>query len=308
MSFSLAQNNFGYKIKSPSPPPPPPQYQIGGYGTAKICFVYIIFTFNFSRIVHGLYGTTLNDIFNQINNFTKYHPKEIVITDIKLVYTNKLKYETAIQLINKQVKTWFNSRAILAEQLKDYVIKEIWNKNISIIIFLHNNLSQKKTMEGGYRMEIKSPFDYNKFTQTSSWLHFLDLNYENRRLRHDKDSRSFYVTQGIMQPHWMEVVVAGISGSASLRVWVSEHATLKITHWLQGKKIGVGGINIVIGDFIESHHFVDSVLQLNIFSNVRQQGASQSKSIREASELKLKSVFYQLVAIFLIFRFFVNYS
>lgn len=263
----------------------------------------LYFISHFSRIVHGLYGTTLKDIFQQIHNFTVNHPKEIIIIDIRLVYTNKLTHETAIKLINEQVKTYFESRAILADQLHDFVIKEIWNKNISVIVFLaNNNLSQKKTVESDHYSEIVSPFDYNKFTQTSSWLHFLDLNYENRRLHHAKDSRAFYVTQGIMQPHWMEVIVAGISRNASLRVWVSEHATLKIIDWLKGKEIGSGGINIVVADFVELYHFVDSVLKLNTITNIRPQASSLSKSNKDVIKLKLQTIIYQLICVFVTLR------
>ena len=211
--------------------------------------------------------------------------------------------EAAIQLINEQVKTYFESRAIMADQLHDYVIKEIWSKNISIIVFLENrDLSQKKTVESDHDLQIISPFNYNKFTQTSSWLHFLDLNYENRRLHHADNSRAFYVTQGIMQPHWMEVVVAGISGKASLRVWVSEHATQKITEWLKGKQIGFGGINIVVADFVELHHFVDSVLKLNTNTNIRSQAASLSKSTKDVVKSKQSTIVFQLIYVFLTLR------
>ena len=245
----------------------------------------------------------MNDIFQQIHNFTANHPKEIIIIDTRLVYTNKLTHETAIRLINEQVKTYFESRAILADQLNDYVIRDIWSKNISVIVFLANDkLSQKKTVESDHDLKIISPFDYNKFTQTSSWLHFLDLNYENRRFPHTTNSRAFYVTQGIMQPHWMEVVVAGISGKASLRVWVSEHATQKITDWLKGKQIGSGGINIVVADFVELYDFVDTVLKLNSITNIRSQATSISKSTIDICKIKHQTIVYQLIFIFFILR------
>ena len=210
-----------------------------------------------------------------------------------------MEHDTATRLIEDQVKTSFgneSSRAILVDQLDDYVIKQIWKNNISVLVFMQNNQLQKKTFAPGKnRMEIISPFDYNKFTQTSSWLHYLNLNYENRLHGNDKHNwRTFYVTQGIMQPHWMEVVVAGISGNASLRVWVSEHATREITHWLHGKRIGTAGINIVIADFVELQNFTDAVLTLNTFTNTFR----NSSSVQNDSTKNTRLNFYLLLFTF----------
>ena len=71
------------------------------------------------------------------------------------------------------------------------------------------------------------------------------------------------MTQGIMQPHWTEIAIAGVSEKATLKNWVSDDASIALVRWLKRKKSGQNGINIVIADFVQNHNFVDTVLSLN---------------------------------------------
>ena len=64
----------------------------------------------------------------------------------------------------------------------------------------------------------------------------------------------------------MEIAIAGLSETASLKEWVSEPAVMELVKWLQGKKNGKQGVNIVMADFVESHDFVGSVVALNTVS------------------------------------------
>jgi len=211
-----------------------------------------------SRIVHGLFGTTLEDVLKQVNQFLQQHPKEIIILDLQHIFTRA---ENQWAIIQDQLKRAFNRRIRFADNLDSYTIQEFWEKNISVIAFLSTSKIDKK--DSIAHALIKSPFDYTTFTQTSSWLNFLDLNYKTVR----RQPRTFYVTQGIMQPHWMEILIAGISENATLKNWVSKEATRKITKWLENKKIGKNRINIVIADFIEYFNYTDTIIKLNQIQN-----------------------------------------
>lgn len=163
--------------------------------------------------------------------------------------------------IRNQLKMVFKSRIRFSDNLESYTIRELWEKNISVIAFLSTSELDKR--DSIPHVLIKSPFDYTTFTQTSSWLHFLDLNYKSVH----RQPRTFYVTQGIMQPHWMEILMAGISENATLENWVSKEATRKITKWLENKKTGRDGVNIVTADFIEYFNYTNTIIKLNQIRN-----------------------------------------
>ncbi|XP_066917067.1 PI-PLC X domain-containing protein 3-like [Clytia hemisphaerica] len=232
---------------------------------------------NESRVVHGLFGTTLHDIFTQIKDFIIKYSKEIILLDLQSMATNhEISKENALKNVTDLLQDFFSDRIIFAENIQSYKLKDLWQQNISVIVFKRSRDNNKKDSILHAHASIRSPFDYKQFTQTWSWLHFLDLNYANRG---KQGTDTFYVTQGIMQPHWMEVVIAGISENATLRSWVSSKATRKIRDWLHGKHIGKNGINIVIADFVEFSNFTDTVLDLNAVTNVRGPTSRKSGSV-----------------------------
>lgn len=237
----------------------------------------MVILFVFSRVVHGLFGTTLHDIFTQIKDFIIKYSKEIILLDLQSMATNhEISKENALKNVTDLLQDYFSDRIIFAENIQSYKLKDLWQQNISVIVFKRSRDNNKKDSIFHAHASIRSPFDYKQFTQTWSWLHFLDLNYANRG---KQGTDTFYVTQGIMQPHWMEVVIAGISENATLRSWVSSKATRKIRDWLHGKQIGKNGINIVIADFVEFSNFTDTVLDLNAVTNVRGPTSRKSSSV-----------------------------
>lgn len=212
--------------------------------------------------MHGLLGTTLKDVLQQVATFTSAHPKEIIILDFNHIYVKdggKTNFITATDAILQELTNAFKTRLCSLHQTfraRSYRIKDIWKMKCQVIPFLTEELNKRSSIA------IKSPFSYTKFTQKSPWLHFLDVNYQKER-----EANTFYVTQGIMQPHWMEVVVAGLSEKATLKEWVSKEATNDIVEWLRDKRIGENGVNIVIADFVEFHNFTEKVVELNFSSS-----------------------------------------
>ena len=71
-----------------------------------------------------------------------------------------------------------------------------------------------------------------------------------------------YVTQGILLPHWIEVL-AGQTVNATLKTWISQTASELLVKWIKTRKRGPNGINIVIADYVEENNFVPTVLYLN---------------------------------------------
>jgi len=219
---------------------------------------------NVFRVVHRLFGVTFEEIINQINDFSELHPKEVLLVDIRQIDTHP-----GTSLAHAQNRTISQLQRILKSRIcpnsimKNLNVRYIWKQNCQILIF-YNALQKSKQTSSNIICSnemISSPFNEKMFQQKSQWMKFLDKNYIQKRTENQ-----LYVTQGIMQPHWMEIAVAGDSERATLKNWVSDEASLAIVKWLKRKHIGKNGINIVIADFVENHHFVDSVLSLNVAS------------------------------------------
>ena len=162
------------------------------------------------------------------------------------------------------LKRTFKNKICLKSLIAKSNLKKLWKAKCQILVFysaFSSNISKNSNIIFSPGM-ILSPFNENLFTQKSKWLQFLDNNYHKRRLEDH-----LYVTQGIMQPHWTEIAMAGVSEKATLKNWVSDDASIALVRWLKCKKGGQNGINIVIADFVQNHNFVDTVLSLNVVSN-----------------------------------------
>ena len=217
---------------------------------------------NRARIVHGLLGGELDDILQQFKEFLQTHAREVVLVDFSNVHRNKKEGEAVDELIvDKVTKQW--SQLLCPPSLVDESLHEARKKQCQIFVFYNLRYLQKKYGDKISKMcsktMISSPFDLKTFTQPSKWLKFIEHTY-TQPVPH------FHVVQGIMEPHWMEIAIAGLSESASLREWVSEPALIEVVKWLKGKSNGKNGVNIVIADFVESHDFVASTVSLNTVS------------------------------------------
>ncbi|XP_057315112.1 PI-PLC X domain-containing protein 3-like [Hydractinia symbiolongicarpus] len=207
-------------------------------------------------IVHRLVGTSLDSILTQVKRFLLKHPKEIILLDFNHVYFDpSISKQAAQDTIMKSVVMTLDSRLCPCTATSRYTLKAFWDLNCQILVFFAGFVERR-----GYKVcpedFITSPFQENMFTQKSTWLRFLNTNYKR-----EKHNDAFYVTQGIMQPHWMEVAMAGISEQASLKNWVSDEASNEMIKWLTSKQ--KNDLNIVIVDFVENHKFVETVLSLN---------------------------------------------
>lgn len=220
---------------------------------------------SFRRVVHGLLGSTFEDVLHQVKNFLKNHDKEVVLLDIVNIHKNDT---DADGNEHKIFASLFEvcSELLCPNKLADKSLEFIWKNDCRLFVFYpystekEPDISKRNMTYIFPKNMIKSPFDTQTFTQYSKWLQFLSETY-------DKQVPHFHVVQGIMQPHWMEVVVAGISETATLKQWVSDRASRELSKWLKGKHNGKHGVNIVIADFIENHDFVDNVIALNTVSS-----------------------------------------
>ena len=85
----------------------------------------------------------------------------------------------------------------------------------------------------------------------------LDRNYN---LGHQPDQDGFRVTQGVLTAETPDIIW-GVG--SSLRVKLGLPMCEATSGWVQDKKIGEGGLNIVITDFVEENNFIANVIALN---------------------------------------------
>lgn len=211
-----------------------------------------------ARVVHGLFGASLESILLQIKNFLSLHQKEVVLLDISNIHRNKNEEILLENAIIRDIFNTFNSTLCKAK-LVDKSLLNVWKSNCQVFFFYGPQTNKTYGGRAPYvfpKALIWSPFEYKPFAQPSQWIKFLNQTYR-------MPSSHFHVVQGIMQPHWVEIVAGGMSNSATLKDWVSDQASSELVKWLNGKRNGKDGVKIVIADFIEDHGFVDTVLALN---------------------------------------------
>ena len=235
--------------------------------------------------MHGLLGSSLESVLHQVNDFLIQHYREVVLLDFTNVHKNTKEEEMVEEGIINGVINIFGKK-LCSKKLADKSLQHIWKHRCQLFAFyqktmLRNNYGDNMTYICPKDM-IWSPFDMQTFTQYSKWIKFLDNTYR-------MSSPYFHVIQGIMEPHWMEIAIAGISESATLKGWVSDHATSELVKWLHGKHNGRHGVNIVMADFIENHDFVDTVISLNTIST---SNAKHFSCIMYLTLLSLLSMWY----------------
>ena len=86
----------------------------------------------------------------------------------------------------------------------------------------------------------------------------MDENYQ--RSKHDPED-AFHVTQGVLTAESSDIACCGFM--SSLKCCLGLPMCKATAKWVRGKKIGKGGLNIIIADFVECNYFIDKVIELN---------------------------------------------
>jgi hypothetical protein len=211
-----------------------------------------------SYVSHGLLGAKLDDILIQVKNFVTKHTMEVILLDFNHIYTPPAHRQTALRLLFSKIKRHLGSHLCPRTELSPITLQHLWRIKKQILFFFNppkrEHLPQ---FSWSTSANIFAPFDTETFKDPGKWIKFLTVKYKARR-----PPNMFYVTQGILLPHWIEVL-AGQTVNATLKTWISQTASRRLVDWLATRKAGSNGINIVIADYIEDNNFVPTVLHLN---------------------------------------------
>ena len=211
-----------------------------------------------SYVSHGLLGAKLDDILVQVKNFVKKFTREIILLDFNHIYTSPTDRSTVLFLLFSKIKHHLGPHLCPRTELSQITLQYLWRIKKQVLFFFNrlNNEHLPQFSWSSYA-NILAPFDSETFKDPNKWIEFLTVKYKSKRPPH-----MFYVTQGILVPHWIEVI-AGQTVNATLKTWISQTASRRLVDWLQTRKAGSNGINIVIADHIEENNFVPAVLSLN---------------------------------------------
>jgi len=208
------------------------------------------------HIVHSKYSANIDNILQDVANFVKTNPNEIIILDFNHFYNMTCKsHEELIKKIKGKIGDAMAPRSMTAKAK----VNELWNANKSIIVLYSNEPSLKNNPNLWSENSIDSPWP-NKTNVT-------DLKKElDSKLPNSKNV--FFVLQGILTPS-TKMIAEGLIPSSTYPSSLKELATQvtpKVGDW--ASKWTEKNVNIVIADWAEEYpDFVKNIVNLNIKSN-----------------------------------------
>ncbi len=219
---------------------------------ANSCFLFIFHSYTH----HGLIGANLEDILQEVQRFIEKHKKELILLDFNHMLQMNV---DAFTFLNFLLNKTFGEKMYEFEESDTVTLQNAWRLKKNIIVFYQYIHARQKHMPKFVwnHSKIVAPFRKENFYSTNTWLNFLDNEFKRR------EKNKFFVTQGILQPHWIGIVSASLAASGTLEKWVSDDATKSLVSWLHSCNRGSNKINIVIADFVEKNNFIPSVLEVN---------------------------------------------
>lgn len=215
-------------------------------------------TFFASYVSHGLLGTKLDDILMQVKDFLKRFTKEVILLDFNHIYNPPRDRPTVLSILFSKMKHYLGSQLCPRTELNRITLQYLWRIKKQVLFFFdRSKREQLPKIAWSSEANILAPFDIQTFKDPDKWMEFLTVQYRSKR-----PQNMFYITQGVLLPHWIEVL-AGQTVNATLKAWISQTASTRLVEWMKTRKGGPNGINIVIADNIEEDDFVPTVLHLN---------------------------------------------
>lgn len=205
------------------------------------------------RVVHGLYGTTLTEIMQQVKQFITECPREIIILDFNHFYnmnqSDHLKFSNSIK------SAFGKSMRPPGKQGVTVTLKELWDNHQNILVFYDNQdiVSQNKCFWSDN--QVYSP--WANTADASTLLKFLNTETESHNLPKD----SMHIAQALLSPN-TSVLLRHLT--SSLKDTLALKATALVTSWLNqiyGDKNHK--FNIIIADFIEHDEYISAVVKWN---------------------------------------------
>lgn len=207
------------------------------------------------RILHGLYGWTVEEILEEVNRFVANFPKEIVILDFNHFYNmDPAAHERLADTLLASFSEIFRAPG---KDGPNVTLQEMWGNGEKVIILYHD-----------YGVIDAYPCFWPPHLICSPWPNTADrkllMEFLNKQCTVSSFSEdTFKVTQAVLTPQTSTVLQ---NLTSTLKDVCAMKCNCHVTGWLKalcGTKCH--SFNIVIADFVEFGDFIPTVISFNYF-------------------------------------------
>src|SRR3990167_6627381 len=217
-------------------------------------------------ICHNLVSVDVYSVFDEIVNFSKQNPEEIIIVDINHFYAfTPRNHELLIDKIYKK----FGKLLVKSERSPTVLLKYLWQFNESIIVIYKNKLAKQFPFLWYAKHTIQSKwFDEREITQLKERIdehlknRFRFLYENSNDVKNLRCRYQFHVIQGVLTPNTGMVASNMVTGRENL-FSIAQKITPKVTGWILGDWKSEKP-NIIIVDHYHIAPFVKNIVQLNV--------------------------------------------
>uniref|UniRef100_A0A0N5AVE4 PLCXc domain-containing protein n=1 Tax=Syphacia muris TaxID=451379 RepID=A0A0N5AVE4_9BILA len=203
------------------------------------------------RVLHALYGRTLEHILREMQDFLNTHPKEIIILDFNHFYN--FDNDSSAEFL-KMLEMIFGLDSFCPKCEGYEVSLEFMWKNRYQIIVISSNLFCFEGASWIWRPDtITSP--YPNVNRLDLLFKALEEALEHRKF----SSNGFFVTQAILTARIRDVCLHPFS---SLEETFARKCTQQTISWISNY-VKPSFFNIIICDFIEVGNYCEAVIALN---------------------------------------------
>lgn len=219
-------------------------------------------------VVHGLYGTTVSNVLTSIKDFLVSHNKEIVFLDFQHLYN--MRHLDHHKLLHMLTETFGAMLCPYVADLTEFTLSWLWERGFQVVVFYRDPVAQYHPF---LWPSDSIPNPWPNTTDIKSLLAFLTRGYESGR-----EAGKFYVSQSILTPS-LFLILRNIFGN--LKNVLVTNTNKALLRWLDDKRPGPHGLNIIICDFVDmyDYSFPRAIIGLNykspfILSSPVQEGNS----------------------------------
>lgn len=207
------------------------------------------------RILHGLYGWTIEQILAEVNMFVAKFPKEIVILDFNHFYN--MDSTAHASLADTLLSSFSEIFRAPGEDGPNVTLQEMWGNEEKVIIFYHD-----------YGVIDAYPCFWPPHLICSPWPNTADrkllidfLNKECKTPNFPADV--IKVTQAVLTPQTSTVLQ---NLTSSLKDACALKCNCHVTGWLKAlSDTKYHKFNIIIADFVEFGDFIPTVISFNYY-------------------------------------------
>ncbi|KAI1278739.1 PI-PLC X domain-containing protein 3 [Halotydeus destructor] len=191
--------------------------------------------------VHGLYGPKCTDMCREINDFLDKNPKEVVVIHVQHFIVAGA--EQQLHLLLDMIRIFKDKVCPFDNNHLNITLEQMWKSKYQVFIFYPKE------------SPVKSNFLWPASYIPNPWANTTSTDFLSRFLTERLDQRMsdrFFVTQGVLTPD-DEFVKRHLFSSLYRRLVIPCNLTLD--KWLDDKRAGPLGPNVVMSDFVEWNNF-----------------------------------------------------